>query len=74
MNKAYIEERLCLGIYEVEYQLKNGSGYASQEFYQLADGRRFSSYEAFSQAELNRYTEYLDLVFKNFRKSIEQDK
>lgn len=73
MNKAYIEERLCLGMYEVEYQLKNGSGYASQEFYQLADGRRFSSYEAFSQAELNRYTEYLDLVFKNFSRSIEQD-
>lgn len=73
MNKAYIEERLCLGIYEVEYQLKNGSGYASQEFYQLADGRRFSSHEAFSQAELDRYAEYLDLVYKNFRKSIEQD-
>lgn len=60
-------------MYEVEYQLSNGSGYASQKFYQLADGKRFSSYEAFSQAEFNRYREYLDLVSENFSRSIKQN-
>ncbi|SNX61243.1 hypothetical protein SAMN06296273_2694 [Nitrosomonas ureae] len=73
INKNYIEERLCLGMYEVDYQLTNGSGYVTQEYYQLADGRRFSSLEAFNQAERNRYKEYLDLVYKNFRRSIEQN-
>lgn len=73
INKNYIEERLCLGMYEVEYQLTNGSGYATQEYYQLADGRRFSSFEAFNQAESNRHNEYLGLVFKNFSRSIEQN-
>ncbi len=42
LNKNYIEENLCLGMYEAEYQLSNGSGYAAQEYYQLADGRRIN--------------------------------
>lgn len=78
LKKNSIEERLCFGMYEVEYQLSNGSGYASQEFYQLADGGRFythesgglNAYRAFNQAELERRSKYHDLILKNFESTV----
>ncbi len=75
LNKNQIEENLCLGMYEVEYQLSNGSGYATREYYQLADGRKFLTEpyppldekpaSAFIQAELQRKNTYLTTLIKH---------
>lgn len=78
LKKAHIEERLCLGMYEVEYPFSNGTGYASEEYYQLADGRRFdtfeggilNAYKAFSEAESERHLKYLNLTHKKFKSMI----
>ena len=53
LNKNYIERRLCLGLYEVEYPFLNGSGYASEEYFQAGDGKKFNSYN-----ELIAYDSY----------------
>lgn len=72
LNKDHVEENLCQGVYEVEYKLQNGSGYALQEYYQLADGRKFNANTegeiAFLQAETKRYTEHLDNIVTLYKK------
>lgn len=45
-DKQSIEEKLCLGIYDIQYHLRNGDGAAVEVYYQSLDGKRFSNYES----------------------------
>lgn len=69
-NKKYLEEKLCLGLFEVQQPLRNGSGMATSSYYMQPDGSKYYDFKDFLDAEHTRHNRYTDEFFKAYKKSL----